>query len=347
MVKSRSFGHSRSMSYDSFQCPPPLSNLLPASRNLEIPQVSELRASTPKEMGHIGSFKLGSLRVTNGAVSPDLHDRRASVPSIDHNVESRPALIQRHTLTASKPEWMDHDTVHELDASSPLTVTNPDPALAEFKFTESPPTSVYTTPNEERSMSPFSFQASPPGSPTLQATSKATAADDHLFEEEYTLAPEVDGVKSPVRVGQSAMPVPQTVSSLAKTDSGYSSSASGRKSAVPKDMMRVQISAHPTHQTSPVSTASSLSNELVMSPPSSAQQENRPLSHVLPDTLSINVPKPRSVSYSVSSAIAGKASRRQSEVTVPIAKLMAPIPNGAPPSRHFVSTRGPQCFLTV
>jgi hypothetical protein len=99
-------------------------------------------------------------------------------------------------------------------------------------------------------LSPFSFVASPITSPTLQATSKKTSVEDELFEAEMstpTLEPSsgIDKKSFDSGYGPSpATPEQQVLSrprgprefdarSLAKTDSGYSSSTSRRNSGAP------------------------------------------------------------------------------------------------------------------
>lgn len=180
------------------------------------------RTETPTELdyGHIGAFKLGSLRITNGAASPapSSHGRAASLGAEEDyimagearkSVESghRHGLSQRsNTLSvpaeAIKAPWIvrsesplrqSHDIRYEpltIDTHLPL-----DPSFAMFDFegteklfkrTESP-TKAQELANEymqDIAPSPFSFENSPPVSPGFQVTSKHMAVEDDLFEPE-------------------------------------------------------------------------------------------------------------------------------------------------------------------
>jgi hypothetical protein len=180
------------------------------------------RTETPTELdyGHIGAFKLGTLRITNGAASPapSSHGRAASLGAEEDYImagEARKSLESGHrhglsqrsnTLSVPaetiKAPWIvrsesplrqSHEIRYEpltIDTHLPL-----DPSFAMFDFegteklfksTESP-TKAQELANEymqDIALSPFSFDNSPPVSPGFQATSKHMAIEDDLFEPE-------------------------------------------------------------------------------------------------------------------------------------------------------------------
>jgi hypothetical protein len=180
------------------------------------------RTETPTELdyGHIGAFKLGTLRITNGAASPvpSSHGRAASLGAEEDyimagearkSVESghRHGLSQRsNTLSvpaeAIKAPWIvrsesplrqSHEVRYEpltIDTHLPLDPSFPmfdfEGTEKLFKTTESP-TKAQELAHEymqDIALSPFSFENSPPVSPGFQVTSKHMAIEDDLFEPE-------------------------------------------------------------------------------------------------------------------------------------------------------------------
>lgn len=160
------------------------------------------RTSTPNDLGHIGSFQLGSLRITNGSASPtpSADERRASLPSNDQHIatlhgSSKVQGFTQRSYTISVPaEAMKRpweptslpQTSSENDSHDSLTIKIPE---------TTPSSNSALSPNNSDSLnlppqlSPFSFVASSVGSPLLETTSKNTAVDDDLFDAEvYTPA---------------------------------------------------------------------------------------------------------------------------------------------------------------
>ncbi|APA10913.1 predicted protein [Sclerotinia sclerotiorum 1980 UF-70] len=217
------------------------------------------RTSTPNDLGHIGSFQLGSLRITNGSASPtpSADERRASLPHNDQHIATLKASskvqgIAHRSYTISVPAeamkrpWAPTflEPSSENSSHESLTIKIPD----NTSTLKSPlsPTDVHslTLPPQ---LSPFSFVESPIGSPSLQATSKNTAVDDDLFEIEMstpTLEPSSSNDNRSFDSGYGpspATPEQQTdrihvprdmiLKPLAKTDSGYNSSTSEKNAA--------------------------------------------------------------------------------------------------------------------
>ena len=173
------------------------------------------RVSTPNDLdyGHIGAFKLGSLRITNGAASPAPSLERANTMGAEEDYltagHSRvSAQNQRHALgqrsqSASvpqdnvKPPWITRvesplQIVEFLEPEqhTPLKIDTrlPLPEFSLFKFTESPTKSLELAQDyqQDLALSPFSFDNSPAISPRLEATSKHMAIEDDLFAAEPT-----------------------------------------------------------------------------------------------------------------------------------------------------------------
>ena len=197
------------------------------------------RAETPTEFRHLGAFKLGSLRITNGAASPS-----SSVASIcaDDYVSASPGESHRfppRSQTYSVPPQPKRTWTR---AQSPLRqpalrnqpdliINVPDPSLALFRFNDDTPRKSLGLPQhyqQDNALSPLSFDPSPRVSPGLEATSKHTAIEDDLFEIETASPVQSSEFQDPVRVsneyGRRSVPPTQ----LAKADSGYSSNVSLR-----------------------------------------------------------------------------------------------------------------------
>lgn len=256
------------------------------------------RTHTPNELeyGHIGSFKLGSLRITNGACSPSpsAHRETRTVgssrdddyltcsegrPSVDnpyrqtydletlknfvtdHRGDDTPAIPPKNVFVEARSMSPLHQ---RQDATPDQTVTTtiqaPDHSLKLFNFKEAPagmnpksPTRAYElaqTYVQEIASSPFSFEESPPSSPQLEATSKNTATEDNLFEDELdsgvslvnkpfrpdlsttaTMNSAPDFSRSSESRGRTRIiqgPRESNPKPLTKTDSGYNSNASLR-----------------------------------------------------------------------------------------------------------------------
>jgi hypothetical protein len=175
----------------------------------------EPRAQTPNDHDYaqIGAFKLGSLRITNGAASPAPSlERAATMDSEEHyvnTVNGRESYDQRHagqrSHTISVPSerivqpWItraESPLAQETDPSEKLeslTINThlPLPEFSLFTFTDGHrghhPTRSLDLARDYQSdiaLSPFSFENSPPASPRLEATSKLTAIEADLFEAE-------------------------------------------------------------------------------------------------------------------------------------------------------------------
>jgi hypothetical protein len=196
--------------------PPPELKILGPDPAFAIPGP---RTETPTDLEyrHIGAFKLGSLRITNGAASPSpSRDGRSNSLGAEEDFsiigqtskiiekEHRRGLSHRsNTLSVPaetrKAQWVvrgesplrqGQDTEYE-----PLKIDIPDPSFALFDFkstetmfksTHSPTKSLELAHEyqQEIASSPFSFENSPLLSPGLQSTSKHTAIEDELFAPE-------------------------------------------------------------------------------------------------------------------------------------------------------------------
>ena len=220
------------------------------------------RVATPDSMdySHIGGFKLGSLRITNGAASPELILERANTTGVESDYvsagharnTSRQGVGQR-SQTISLPQdsikapWItrSESPLHKVEfpesKSRALSInTGSNSEYQTFKFVESPTKSLdLAREYQDLTTSPFSFDSSP-NSPMLEARSKHMAAEDHLFEPEpgspeITSFPARKSVDSgfqpeenerPKYLGKGGKELP--MKPLAKADSGYSSNVSIR-----------------------------------------------------------------------------------------------------------------------
>jgi hypothetical protein len=182
------------------------------------------RVQTPNDMdyGFIGAYKLGSLRITNGTISPTPSDGRPQTATGEEDCltmgarqkesNHRPGLSQRsNTLVPAdtvKPAWIvrEESPLRQSQKTEPRALsikTNQaqlDPSLALFDFTVSKLPSGHTPSKHSHSLSlelakqyrdelplsPFSFDVPEPSplTPGFQATSKHTAVEDDLFEAE-------------------------------------------------------------------------------------------------------------------------------------------------------------------
>lgn len=228
------------------------------------------RTSTPNDLGHIGSFQLGSLRITNGSASPtpSADERRASLPSNDQHIatlqaSSRIQGIANRSYTISVPaEAMKRPWAPTSFPQSPIENDSQDSLTIKIPSTTSTlnsplsPTNTHSL-NLPPQLSPFSFVASPVGSP-LEATSKNTAVEDELFEAEMTTPTLESSYSNDNRSFDSgygpspATPEQQTLGriqsqqdmiskQLVTTDSGYNSSASRRNSTARVSPTRISL----------------------------------------------------------------------------------------------------------
>lgn len=179
-------------------------------------QDSELRAVTPCEDKYlsIGAFKLGSLRITNGSPSP-------VTPDIDRARASK-GLGAGHAITREG---------YFSGAQAPEIGVN----TAETQGSSQPPRFL-----PEITQSPISQPQ--PTSPALQTTSKLTALEDLLFEDEAQ--PEYSSIEVlDVRLDPNAKP-PHAESErdagvgVARTDSGFVSTASPASEASHKPLAK-------------------------------------------------------------------------------------------------------------
>ncbi|KAI9732919.1 MAG: hypothetical protein M1818_007352 [Claussenomyces sp. TS43310] len=215
--------------------------------SLHEPERVQSRTVTPSDLDyrHLGSYKLGSLRITNGTASPplsvhelDCTDTKAATSAMkgDHIPEIKSAVYGQYDPNASKHaefgwEMEDDDQLasvndyhdipterelvwfhrsadsmegesHRADSHgeefkelAAVTSRSEDQSLrllehdpvSSYKFNPQSPTRASELAQEymsEIASSPFSFDDSPPPSPNFQATSKHTALEDHLFDDE-------------------------------------------------------------------------------------------------------------------------------------------------------------------
>ncbi|EPE37149.1 hypothetical protein GLAREA_09312 [Glarea lozoyensis ATCC 20868] len=194
----------------------PLANLAAIGQSIPASSPGQ-RVQTPNDMdyGHIGVYKLGSLRITNGTASPTPSDGRPATATAEEDYltmggrqkesNHRHGLSQRsNTLVpadTTKPAWVVHEESPLRQSQKPeqrslsisTTRAELDPSLALFDFStnhvnHSPSRSLEFAKQymEELPLSPFSFDNSSPSplTPGFQATSKHTAVEDDLFEAE-------------------------------------------------------------------------------------------------------------------------------------------------------------------
>jgi len=173
------------------------------------------RTSTPTDLKHIGSFKLGSLRIVNGAASPGQTpgERKARERERDYVRVQMAAmsLLNNQQMQAREPETeydankaekleskIDHVEVSAESPSRNATTRKPSVHLYQPDDSRTPALRLETAPQLPVSYqlvesyrldmdflaSPFSSYDSMPSSPQLEATSKHMAEQDQLFEDE-------------------------------------------------------------------------------------------------------------------------------------------------------------------
>ncbi|KAG9241523.1 hypothetical protein BJ878DRAFT_482859 [Calycina marina] len=246
-------------------------NTLPERSNTEPPRSSDQsvrpRVSTPDvlDYGHIGAFKLGSLRITNGAASPDLivdkanpastvedyisagqaDNRPPSGPNSGHRSQtiSVPQKVFKSPWT-TRTESPLQKTETVVSNQTPLLInTDAAPSSLIVTFVDSPTRAQDLAKEyQELTMSPFSYDHSPTP-PKLESRSKNMATEDDLFAPEpaslevssYPKRGSTDSAIAP----DDAIETKQDTQTekelpwlprkpLAKADSGYSSNVSIR-----------------------------------------------------------------------------------------------------------------------
>ncbi|KAK0717069.1 hypothetical protein B0T26DRAFT_774857 [Lasiosphaeria miniovina] len=343
---------SRQQSFESYRggvvsLPPPLHD-----------PDSTPRVVTPCEDKYqsIGAFKLGSLRITNGAASPEIEKTRKRGEPGQDGIEGRgdyfggaqPGEFGGTARAAVQP------LVQQTEAPLPR-IEAPQPRAARLSPIASSFLSIETTRNVSGSLSqepavttsdvpfeflaeidftPFSLSDSPLLSPQLQTTSKATALDDELFEDdaqpEYSFVEVLD-----VRLDPNAKPPhgqadrttdtaversdsgfvsvstksPSTESAhkpLTKADSGYSSNVSLRsfqlKTQGLQEGLELSLEKQPSQSSQKSSETPSLPSQLhdvssgVLYP--AAPQRDPPPPPVPPKDLHSTSPRPSPIKAS-------------------------------------------------
>lgn len=178
------------------------------------------RMSTPTDLRHIGSFELGSLRITNGAATPNAANtpkaRRGIAADSDvDNVSLRTTAVSLASLARRHP--MEQGSMHELKQPRQLEImVNPaelsidppsrSPSTATKQSAYSDQLGISRASSQRLETAPqipggatefadfyrldidfrpslFSPDLSMPSSPKLEAVSKHTAEEDELFED--------------------------------------------------------------------------------------------------------------------------------------------------------------------
>ena len=243
------------------------------------------RTMTPDDLdyGHIGAYKLGSLRITNGTTSPSpSHDRPGTrtddVYFVDgrgsaHSNRAAPRVNTISTTQDIRTPWITRaeSPLRQTQAQDledePLSINThlPMPEFSAFQFNTDSPTKSLDLAREymqDLALSPFSFDNSPPRTPLLEATSKHTAVEDDLFEVDSGSPVEIperrefrsfdSGYRGEDAQAEQTDLAPQP---LAKADSGYSSKVSLRSfKGTPSPAVPAK-EAPPTPPKEPVSRA--------------------------------------------------------------------------------------------
>lgn len=221
------------------------------------------RVVTPSELEYqsIGAFKLGSLRITNGAaspVSPELEKKgKAGEPSATVTPQ-RGDYFSATPVGPSETVEALHYTAQTVVAPQPRAL-NLSPIAASVMEAEAARSSsgpVHKDPSpkaadiylgylEEMSFTPFSLDDPRSRSPELQTTSKHTAIEDDLFTDEpnleYSTVEVLDVRLDPNAKSQAAAPQLDTQCSVGKvtrTDSGFVSAGSPSSEAPLKPLSK-------------------------------------------------------------------------------------------------------------
>ncbi|KAK0656449.1 hypothetical protein B0T16DRAFT_385151 [Cercophora newfieldiana] len=237
---------SRQPSVESFR-----NGVLSMPPSVHDPEVQ--RAVTPCEDNYqsTGAFKLGSLRIVNGAASPgspevEKNRNRSQGFSSKHADYFGATQIAESSDTAGGKPSIPHIVSLMVEAPQPRAIPL-DPINTSFLNLDTPtispalspepaPTSLAATitivPDylADITFSPFSLENQLPASPKLETTSRTAALDAHLFEDEpqteYSSTEVLD-----VREDANAKPKPErpdgdTGSRFSRTDSGFESARS-------------------------------------------------------------------------------------------------------------------------
>jgi hypothetical protein len=215
--------HLRQYYYDQSR---PTSSPLEEIAGLEAKRFSDLqsRAVTPSDLdySHIGAYKLGSLRITNGTVSPAPSGPEQAY--FDTKIQTQRNVDEAEQVHSDLPQGDDEEPsgqiynewtgtfvnvkqnqvrfeFHEVSDEAPRIVETMveiptfSLGLSDFQSSASPresiviqsPTTAYEMAQaymQEIAASPFSFDESLPPSPRFEVTSKPTALEDNLFDDE-------------------------------------------------------------------------------------------------------------------------------------------------------------------
>ncbi|KAK3394114.1 hypothetical protein B0H63DRAFT_36264 [Podospora didyma] len=221
------------------------------------------RVVTPceDEYQSIGAFKLGSLRITNGAASPEIEKTRRRVQmgqrdpdalgdgyfagaqpgNSDDTNGAAPSDVLPPTVEAPQPRAVQLSPI----PTSFLSLEEVASAVSGPPMSEDLDSTVIDAPPQflaEIDFSPFSFHGSQPGSPQLLTTSKTTALEDDLFDDEAQ--PEYSSVEVlDVRLDPSAKsPHGQVSTNVDKTfgrsDSGFLSTSSPSLDVIHKPLTK-------------------------------------------------------------------------------------------------------------
>ncbi|KAK3336178.1 hypothetical protein B0T19DRAFT_436974 [Cercophora scortea] len=208
------------------------------------------RVVTPCEDDYqsIGAYKLGSLRITNGAASPmspenemDRKDER--LEKSDYFSRTQAPELGDTTSEVAQDHKQPPEVLTKVEAPQPRSV-HLSPIAMSFMSLEvtsdvseawsKDSAAVTDVPPDylaEINFAPFSLSVSPPPSPKLETTSKTSAQEAHLFEDETQ--PEYSSVEVlDVRLDLSAKSQHDQIASgdtskiLERTDSGFVSISS-------------------------------------------------------------------------------------------------------------------------
>lgn len=229
---------SRQTSFESYRGG--VISMPPLHHDADVPRVL-----TPCEDNYqsIGAFKLGSLRITNGAASPaspeldrgrQRSDGDEGKPVAHSDYFDRPApnpALSKPPAADPKPETPQSRPVPPISALPPLQDTDNTGAVEAGKK-GSTVTSNSALPEylADIVFSPFSLKGALPSSPELQTTSKATALEDDLFDDdsrdEFSPVEVLDVRQDPnakprQKDGQGSWGKP-----ISRTDSGFISTGS-------------------------------------------------------------------------------------------------------------------------
>ncbi|KAK0729746.1 hypothetical protein B0H67DRAFT_7357 [Lasiosphaeris hirsuta] len=241
---------SRQQSFESYQSG--VLSMPPCIPDADVPRVV-----TPceDEYQSIGAFKLGSLRITNGAASPaspEIEKSRRRGDTSQGSPGRRDGDDYFSATTADEPSVVTTmpPAFPQLEAPQPRSFQL-SPIATSFLSVDAASTVSGSVPTDltsitsastvqpdylaDISFSPFSLLDPLPISPKLQTTSKATAAEDELFEDEAQ--PEYDSVEVlDVRLDPSAkshhgQAGEEAGKSFPRTDSGFMSTRSPSESS--------------------------------------------------------------------------------------------------------------------